>query len=79
MTTAAHSPACLKEEATPPCLKKAYNCSLQTAAASSNSQGVALFGGQFFSPADLVQFESEFELPTQAVRVINDNQVLNLI
>lgn len=67
-------PACLKEEATPPCLKKAYNCSLQTAAASSNSQGVALFGGQFFSPADLAQFESEFELPTQAVRVINDNK-----
>lgn len=67
-------PDCLKTEATPPCLKKAYNCTKTTSASSSNSQGVALFGGQFFSPADLVQFEGQYNLPPQTVRVLNDNK-----
>jgi hypothetical protein len=58
-------PACLKEEATPPCLKTAYNCSMKEAAPSTNSQGVALFGGQFFSPDDLVTFEHQYKLPLQ--------------
>lgn len=66
-------PACLKEEATPPCLKKAYNCSTSAPASAGNSQGVALFGGQFFSPADLRQFETEYKLPPQTVHVLNDN------
>jgi hypothetical protein len=67
-------PDCLKTEATPPCLKKAYNCTKTTTASSSNSQGVALFGGQFFSPEDLVQFEGQYKLPPQTVRVLNDNK-----
>ena len=66
-------PACLKEQADPACLKKAYNCSKKAAHASSSSQGVALFGGQFFSPADLAQFENQFKLPKQTVRIMNDN------
>ena len=66
-------PACLKEQADPACLKKAYNCSKKAAYVSSSSQGVALFGGQFFSPADLVQFENQFKLPKQTVRIMNDN------
>ena len=66
-------PKCLKSEATPPCLKQAYRCNTTLAAATANAQGVALFGGQFFSPSDLASFEEQFKLPQQTVTVLNDN------
>lgn len=37
------------------------------------SQGVALFGGQFYSPLDLDAFQTKFKVPHVVVQDLNDN------
>jgi len=65
-------PDCMKMNVSPSCLREAYNVSAGKEARTS--QGVALFGGQFYSRADLAQFWKQFKVPPQKVIDQNDNK-----
>ncbi|KAJ1491694.1 hypothetical protein T484DRAFT_1882301 [Baffinella frigidus] len=65
-------PDCMKMSVSPACLREAYN--VTSGAELRTSQAVALFGGQFYSSADLAQFWKQFKVPPQKVVNQNDNK-----
>lgn len=64
--TSGGSQACFEQNASPPCIKTAYNITVANLN-SSNSQATLEAGGQSFSPADLKSFQKQWKLPVQAV------------
>eukprot|EP00281_Chroomonas_sp_CCMP1168_P022533 CAMPEP_0206229260 /NCGR_PEP_ID=MMETSP0047_2-20121206/9602_1 /ASSEMBLY_ACC=CAM_ASM_000192 /TAXON_ID=195065 /ORGANISM="Chroomonas mesostigmatica_cf, Strain CCMP1168" /LENGTH=574 /DNA_ID=CAMNT_0053652547 /DNA_START=45 /DNA_END=1769 /DNA_ORIENTATION=- len=66
-------PKCLASTAVPPCLKELHNVTVNKGTSSDSSQGVALFGYQFYSPSDLAEFQKEYKVPHIDITDLNDN------
>ncbi len=62
-------------DTTPQTIDKAYNISGFTASNESNSQGIAGFLGQFFSPDDLKSFQKQYSIPSNPIsKVVGTNK-----
>lgn len=55
-------PKCLATSAIPPCLRQLHNVTVHKGTSEKSSQGVALFGYQYYSPSDLQQFQTEYKV-----------------
>ena len=56
-------------------MKQLHNVTIDQATSKGGpSQGVALFGGQFYSPSDLDAFQSKYGVPHVVVEDLNDNE-----
>jgi tripeptidyl-peptidase-1 len=61
-------------DVTPLVIDKAYNVSGYSASNNNTSQAVAGFLGQYFSPEDLKDFQSQYQIPLNPVdKVVGDN------
>ncbi len=58
---------------TPELIAQDYNTSSYISTNSGNSQAVASFVGQFYSPSDLSIFQTKFSLPDKPVKIVGKN------
>jgi len=67
-------PDCLALSAVPSCLKRLHNVTARASAGGKASQGVALFGPQYYSPSDLSAFQKAYNVTPNVVRDLNGNK-----